>query len=105
MVEALKPDYADNIFAELITLEILLEADPLVYGPKRMNGKVALARKMLSRCERIFLDVSQRLAQFKRSLRSAELILELSKKSLLANDPEVRAGRAVSERMPLPLAS
>ena len=94
----LDADYADGIFTELMGLEILLDADPLIYGPKRLNLKISLARKMLARCERLFLDVSQKLSQYKRALRSADLLLDLGKKHLLANDPEVRAGRAVSER-------
>ena len=88
-LQPLDPQYADGIFTELATLEVHLDADPLVYGPKRLNGKIALARKMTARCERIFLDVSQ---------RQTKLLLELEMKNLLANDPEVRAGRAVSER-------
>lgn len=94
----LDPVFADAVFTELATLEVGLDSDPLVYGPKRLNGKIALSRKMTARCERLFLDVSQKLSQYKRSLRAAELMLDLAKKHLLANDPEVRAGRAVSER-------
>lgn len=94
----LDPDYADGIFTELGSLEVPLDADPLIYGPKRLNGKIALSRRMTARCERIFLDVSQKLAGYKRALRQAELTLDLEKKNLLANDPETRAGRAVSER-------
>ena len=97
-LQPLDETFADEIFTELASLEVGLDADPLVYGPKRLNGKIALSRKMTARCERVFLDVSQRLSQFKRSLRQATLILDLEMKNLLANDPEVRAGRAVSER-------
>jgi len=97
-LQPLDPDFADSVFTELGALEVGLDSDPLVYGPKRLNGKIALSRKMTARCERLFLDVSQKLSQYKRSLRGAELMLDLAKKHLLANDPEVRAGRAVSER-------
>jgi len=96
--QPLDDDYADNIFTELAKLEVGLDADPLVFGPKRLNGKIALSRKMTARCERLFLDASQKLSAHKRNQRSVDLLLELSKKHLLANDPEVRAGRAVSER-------
>ena len=94
----LSPSFSDGIYEELIRMDVQLDADPLPYGPKRLNGKIALTRKHLSRAERIFLDLSQQCARYKRGLRSATLILELEKKHLLANDPEVRAGRAVSER-------
>jgi len=97
-LQPLDEDYADGVFADLTHLEVPLDADPLVFGPKRLNGKIALSRKMTTQCERLFLDVSQKLSQFKRALRSAELLLDLGKKYLLANDPHVRSGRAVSER-------
>lgn len=97
-IQPLDDKYLSAIFDDLSKLEIQLDADPLAYGPKRLNGKVALARKMLTQCERMFLDVSQKHATYKRSLRAAELDLSLAMKNLLANDPEVRAGRAVSER-------
>lgn len=94
----LDPTYADSVFDELADMDVQLDSDPLQYGPKRLQGKIALVRKKLSRCERIFLDVSQKHSRYKRGLRSSTLLLEMSKKHLLANDPEVRAGRAVSER-------
>lgn len=94
----LDDDYADKLYVELGGLEIQLDNDPLAYGPKRLNGKVAESRRMLSRCEQIFLDVSMRQAQFKRSHLRAQTGLELAKKHLLAHDPEVRAGRNVADR-------
>ena len=90
--------YLTSIFEALGKLEVQLDADPLVYGPKRLNQKTALARKMLTECERLFLDISQKHAYYKRAHRAASLILDMSLKHLLANDPETRAGRAVSER-------
>ena len=53
---------------------------------------------MLDRCERIFLDVSQRLHAVGRRLLVANTELDLSKKDLFASDPETRAGRSVSDR-------
>lgn len=97
-IQPLDDSYFQGLFAQLGKLEIQLDADPLVYGPKRLNEKVAIARKMLTECERMFLDVSQKHSAYKRDQRQAELVLDLSMKNLLANDPEVRAGRAVSER-------
>jgi len=94
----LEEAYLQGIFDQLAKLEIQLDADPLIYGPKRLNQKVALARKMLTECERMFLDVAQKHSLYKRNQRAAQLVLDLAMKNLLANDPEVRAGRAVSER-------
>jgi len=97
-LEPLDPTFADSIFEELAVMDVQLDEDPLIYGPKRLNGKVALTRKMSSRCERIFLGIAQNLARYKRGLRASELLLDAEKKNLLANDPLVRSGRAVSER-------
>jgi hypothetical protein len=89
---------ADRIFTELAELQVDLDNDPLSFGPKRLNSKVSDVRRMLSRCERIYLDVSQRLQTTRRALRIAEAELDISKKHLFANDPETRAGRSVSDR-------
>jgi len=97
-IKPLDPTYLPTTFEALGKLEVQLDADPLVYGPKRLNQKTALVRKMLTECERMFLDISQKHAYYKRAHRAASLILDMSLKHLLANDPETRAGRAVSER-------
>jgi len=76
----------------------VLDADPLQYGPKRLNGKVAECRGHLSRCERIFLDLAQHLHKLRREhLRTTE-DYDLQFKDLLANDPETRGGRNVADR-------
>lgn len=92
------PEEADRIFEELKGLEVGLDADPLVYGPKRLNQKVSEVRHALGRCERLFLDISQRhhAVQRLRLLTSADL--EIAKKDMFANDPDTRAGRSVSDR-------
>ena len=97
-IKPLEQSYLAGIFDQLGKLEVHLDSDPLVYGPKRLNLKTALVRKMLTDCERIFLQISQTQANYKRQHRSAKVILDIELKRLLANDPHVRAGRAVSER-------
>jgi len=95
---AFSQDDADRIYNELKDLAIKLDADPLIFGPKRLNKKLSDARGMLDRCERIFLDISQKLHAAKRSFRIESVRLDLKKKELFANDPETRAGRSVSDR-------
>ena len=97
-IKPLDPTYLPTTFAALGRMEVQHDSDPLVYGPKRLNLKTALVRKMLTECERLFLDISQKHAYYKRAHRAASLILDMSLKHLLANDPETRAGRAVSDR-------
>jgi hypothetical protein len=90
--------YADQVFTQLGSMTIELDADPLVYGPKRLNGKVADCRNLLNICESTFLDVSQRLHGASRALRIAETSFEMQRKHMLATDPLVRAERSVSDR-------
>lgn len=86
------------VYAELATLNVELDDDPLLYGPKRLNGKIAQTRKMLTRCEQIFLELSRRLHGCQREQRKQTALLDMSKQDLLANDPEVRAGRNIADR-------
>lgn len=94
----LEDDDVDIIYKRLEGLRVELDSDPLAYGPKRLNHKVAACRKALSEAERIFCDLSQRLAAAKKSLRASTAAYQLAQKYLFANDPEVRAGRNVSDR-------
>ena len=91
-------DAVDSIFSLLSAMEMELDADPLQYGPKRLNGKVAKARRMLTECEGIFLKVSHWLQKYRSAHRTLDVELDLEKKYLYANDPEVRAGRNVADR-------
>jgi len=87
-----------QIYEELATLHVELDDDPLLYGPKRLNGKIAQTRKMLTRCEQIFLELSRRLHGCQREHRKHTALLDMSKQDLLANDPEVRSGRNIADR-------
>jgi hypothetical protein len=92
------PARFDALYADLSAMQVELDADPLALGPKRLNQKIAECRAMLSRCERIFLDVSQDLHWYKREHRRAQADFKLEVQGLLTNDPEVRAGRNVADR-------
>jgi hypothetical protein len=89
---------ADRMFNELGDLRVELDDDPLVFGPKRLNSKTAQVRRMLDRCETLFLDVSRKLQSVRRAMRVAQTDFDLAKKDLFANDPETRSGRSVSDR-------
>lgn len=88
----------DSIFSLLSAMEVGLDSDPLLFGPKRLNGKVAEARRMLTECEGVFLRVSQWLQKYRHAHRTLEVEFDIEKKHLFANDPEVRAGRNVADR-------
>jgi hypothetical protein len=87
-----------SIFSELEGMEIELDPDPLLYGPRRLNKKVASTRGMLTRCERVFLQTSHDLQIYKTAHRAAQLDFDLQMQDLIANDPEVRAGSNVRDR-------
>jgi len=95
---AVAPERIDSLYEALKAMQVDLDADPLELGPKRLNEKIAACRGMLSRCEKIFLDVSQSLHYYKRELRRTTADFKLAIRELLTNDPEVRAGRNVTDR-------
>lgn len=88
----------EEVFNDLGTMQVQLDSDPLAYGPKRLNAKVAEARGMLSRCERTFTQVSKDLLALQRRHRARETEFKIKMSDLFANDPETRAGRNVSDR-------
>jgi len=91
-------DVVESVFRRLSSMEVELDADPLQFGPKRLNGKVAGARGMLTECESVYLNVSLWLQKYRAAHRTLETEMDLAKKHLYANDPEVRAGRNVADR-------
>ena len=60
----------DSIFKEIESMSIILDNDPLEFGPKRLNNKVAEARSYLTRCEQLFTRVAQWLQLYKRAHRA-----------------------------------
>jgi hypothetical protein len=91
-------DEIDSIYEELTTMDVGLDPDPIRFGPKRLNGKVAAVKKLVSRCTEIEISLAHRMSLLTRSLRSAEAETDLCLQDMLANDPEVRAGRSVRDR-------
>jgi hypothetical protein len=91
-------EITDSIFKEIESMNIILDNDPLEFGPKRLNSKVAEARSYLTRCEQLFTRVAQWLQLYKRAHRAGQLDFDLAMQDMLANDPEVRAGRNVKDR-------
>lgn len=83
----------DYIFQALGAMEVELDENPLEFGPRRLNYKVAEVRRMLTDMESLYLQISGYIQKYKSAHRAANASLEMSKKHLMANDPEVRAGR------------
>lgn len=85
--------YIDSVFEEIAKMQIGLDSDPLRFGPSRLNQKVALTRNLLTRCEQLFNSITHTLQVYSTHNRLLMLEFDLLEKDLLANDPEVRAGR------------
>lgn len=96
--EPIDPKRIDQIYMELSAMQVDLDEDPLAFGPKRLNSKIANVRTHLSRCERIFTQLSQELYMQQRAFRNAKLRFEIKKDDMFVNDPEVRAGRNIADR-------
>lgn len=90
--------YIDGFYDEISQMHVALDDDPIRYGPKRVNGKVAATKRLVSRCTEVEISLSRDLTNLNRLLRAATADLELALQHLLTSDPEVRAGRSVKDR-------
>ena len=86
-------DYIDKVFEEISEMQIALDPEPLRFGPSRLNQKVAVTRNLLTRCEQLFNSITHTLQVYTSRHRLFTLEFDLLEKDLMANDPEVRAGR------------
>jgi hypothetical protein len=80
-----------HVYGEMKKMNIHLDDNPIEYGPKRFNHKIAQTQAMLSRLEQIFLQVSEDLHWFKRHMTVKKAIFEMERKELLATDMGVRS--------------
>jgi len=92
------PEVVRSIYQDLEVLSIELDEDPIQFGPRRLNGKVAQTRNMLSKCQKLFMMVSRLLWEVKTSITRDEVIIDMKTNDYLANDPDVRARPSVSDR-------
>lgn len=90
--------YIQSVYARLQTMTVELDGDPLIYGPKRLNGKIAACRRHLSTCQQISLQLSNDCQRFQRAHRRAKLDYDLTLQDMLANDAQVRSGNNIRDR-------
>lgn len=90
--------YIDRIYERLTEMDVVLDADPIEFGPSRLNYKVSIVRGHLSSTEKIFMEVSHNLQKIKRDLLIKNTEYSLEQTQLIANDPHVRSGRSQKER-------
>lgn len=88
----------EEIILALESMQVVLEENPLEFGPKSLNQKTAQARKHLAATEMIFSKISHWIQKYKAAHRTASSLLELDKKALFSDDPETRVGRNAMDR-------
>lgn len=86
------------IYEEMLTMQVHLDDDPLIYGPKRLNSHVATARNYLTRVQEFFQRVHRVQHKLKAALTAAEAAYQAKFMHLLATDPMVRAPRSQKDR-------
>lgn len=91
-------DRIRSIFAELKKMQVKLDPNPIEYGPKRFNNRIAQVRALLNRVEQIFLQTAEDLHIFKRLINAKRTLYEFDKRELMINDPKCRVGRSQGER-------
>ena len=94
----IEQSYIDRIYDTLGSMDVELDADPIAFGPSRLNEKTSEVRRYLSKTEKIFMEVSHNLQKIKRDLLIKQTEYNLEQSSLIANDPHVRSGRSQKER-------
>lgn len=82
----------------LSKLSVPLDDDPVGNGPTRLNAKIAEVRRSLVKCEDLYGAVSQTLLSLTKEVRVHRTGFDMAVKILLTSDPEVRAGRNLSDR-------
>ena len=90
--------YIDRIYERLTAMDVELDADPIEFGPSRLNHKTSEVRGHLSSTEKIFMEVSHNLQKIKRDLLIKQTEYNIEQTQLIANDPHVRSGRSQKER-------
>ncbi len=94
----IEQEYIDRIYGRLTAMDIELDADPIEFGPSRLNYKTSEVRGHLSSTEKIFMEVSHNLQKIKRDLLIRQTEYNIEQTQLIANDPHVRSGRSQKER-------
>lgn len=94
-------EYVSSVFSRLEPMEIVLDEDPLDYGPSRLVSKIKKCRDYLSNIERMALDASLKLHHIKEKHRAATKSYQIAEDRLFDRDPEVRAGRSIEDRRSL----
>lgn len=91
-------EWIESIYDRMGDMEVLLDDDPLAYGPANLQKKIEQVRTHLSVVERVYIDARAKESRIKRSHRRLSSTVELATNMLLANDPHVMAGTSTTDR-------
>lgn len=94
------PAIIEDLFDEVtkMTEELVLDDDPLLYGPKFLRQKIARVRNLQTDVQNRYLRVSKADHQVARILHTLNAELQFEQSVLLANDPEVSSAPNVKDR-------
>jgi hypothetical protein len=90
--------FINKIYKAVRKMRVKLDEDPLGHGPRRLNKKISATRNYLDVCDEFSTTITQNLAFWKRHLREESATFDLKKKWMVANDPQIRAGRSTTDR-------
>src|SRR5689334_3658687 len=85
-------------YEELKGMQVELDPNPIEFGPRRFNNRIAQVRSMLNRVEQLSLQASEDLHYFKRIINAKKGLYDLEKRELMVKDPTCRVGRSQGER-------
>ncbi len=88
----------EDVYHKFGQMTCTLDADPLQFGPSRLNEKISEVRAMMTHCEQIVLQISKDLHAYKREHRRYRVEYEIREAELLATDPDVRGRSNLTDR-------
>lgn len=91
-------NFINSVYDSIRGMEVHLDPDPLSLGPKRLQGKVADSRNMLTIVQRNMMEISHKLHLVRRELRAVEAEIEVKTSYLLSNDIDVKSCKSVKDR-------
>lgn len=97
-VIGISDEYVDEVYDLLRKMEVDIDSDPIIHGPKRLQNKIAEARNMLTITQRLIVDLSHKVHLVKRALRTVETDIEIKTSNLLTNDPDVKQCKSLKDR-------
>lgn len=88
----------EQLYEELATFVVILDEDPLEYGPERITLKFANIDKFAQRLTQIELQLTRDIHDLKKMYTEEKVIYDAKKYKLMATDPRIKVEKTKSER-------